>query len=629
MGKYIKALTILLVSSLLVLLLVLPVKSETTTTDNDPNYNLQYQLFNQRLYVSIQPSLYAHYSNMSHTINCDSNYSQLVTPEVVQPIADSLWKIVGNLPNSDEQFANAVLSFVHQIPYKVSGVNYPVETLVNNCGDCGGLSLLAASIMKAGGLDVVLIKYVGVSPGHMNVGVCLSHAPVYHNLLMTPTSYEYDNKTYWTAEATSNEDWRVGDQSLTSTILNAVVVPLDSYEQSSPGQVSANFGKPLPASSITINVYQQPVASQNEKRALVISGSIEPADANRSVTLYLNNDNSNLHFSYTITDVVGEYSYLWNIPKDGTYYVTASLRNNQSYAGGDSETLIVCIGPESLQQFQTPNYSYIIGNPVADFAIRPYVGINDFLQIPLKTNVSLSYDFIVLTTGQPVSQVEVHQVTIPAADYTIRTGNRQNQVFHLPERTMTVPVIPAGLQPLILSDGFNDSINNNFCLIIQNNQNDSYSLNAKGLNANDLSSIKQDNENSTFVNATQSIQDSTWYTVTSVISNNAMTTDIKAADGTPLDNLSAASNIDGKQLVMYIANNVNSAVVLKDLKITSTNAAVNQPKTVTPQPGETSGMPLYFYAIALVAVTIACAAVFVVKKQKSAEVAETVFQSFF
>ncbi len=119
-------------------------------------------LYNQKLYISITPSLYNYYSNMSHTVNEDSDYAKFITPQSVAPIAESIQKVTDKLPHSDEQFADAVLMMVHQIPYAITEPKYPIETLKDNYGDCVELSFLAASIMKAGGLDVVLIHYTGI-----------------------------------------------------------------------------------------------------------------------------------------------------------------------------------------------------------------------------------------------------------------------------------------------------------------------------------------------------------------------------------------------------------------------------------------------------------------------------------
>ena len=238
------------------------------------NFQTQYALVGQKLAVSIQPSLYNYYSNASHVVNCDANFSEFVTPQTVKPIADSILKATHNLPNSDEQFADAVLMLVHQIPYRVDGVKYPVETIVDNSGDCVGLSLLAASIMQAGGLDVVLIHYTGINPSHINVGVYLPYTPVYHNVLTSPTGFEYNNKTYWTGEATPETDWKIGDQSDLLANANAEIIPLNDTEQSSPGQVASSLGTQLLPSSINVNLIQEPPSIQNTTRAFNISGSI-------------------------------------------------------------------------------------------------------------------------------------------------------------------------------------------------------------------------------------------------------------------------------------------------------------------------------------------------------------------
>src|SRR5208337_739011 len=149
----------------------------------------------------------------------------------------------------NEQFADAVLTLVHQIPYAISDPKYPVETLVNNSGDCVSLSILAASIMQAGGLDVVLIHYTGITPGHMNVGVYLPYMPFYHTAGEAPTDFVYNNKTYWTAECTPAENWKLGDQWNALAKANATIIPLVNAEQSSPAQITSSLNTPLLPSS--------------------------------------------------------------------------------------------------------------------------------------------------------------------------------------------------------------------------------------------------------------------------------------------------------------------------------------------------------------------------------------------
>ncbi len=404
--KYQKAIVLLI--GILLIVSMTPT-SLVANCKKTSTFQAQYGLLNQKLYVSVPPSLYHYYGNMSHTVNVDSDYANFVTPQAVETIAESIQNITRNLPHSNEQFANAVLSLVHQIPYVISDVQYPVETLVNNSGDCVPLSTLAASIMMAGGLNVVLIDYTGITPGHMNVGVYLPYTPVYHTPGLAPTDFVYNNKTYWTAECTPAEDWKVGDQAASLANALPVIIPLNNTEQSSPGQVSSSLNKPLLPSSITISLSQGPSVNASQvvqssigenPRALTISGSISPTYSGENVSIYVSSGSSYDYFT-TVTNDSGGYMLTWNFTSAGTYYITTSWSGASNYAGADSETLTVFAGPESFVQFETPSYNYILGQAAfATFEIQPLQGVNDFLSIPLGKGVSFSYDFTVLPAGR-------------------------------------------------------------------------------------------------------------------------------------------------------------------------------------------------------------------------------------
>ena len=107
--KYQKA--IILLIGILLLVLITPT-SIVANCEKTSTFQAQYRLLNQKLYVSVQPSLYDYYSNISHTVNSDSDYANFVTPQAVEPIAESIQNITRNLPYSNEQFADAVLTLV-------------------------------------------------------------------------------------------------------------------------------------------------------------------------------------------------------------------------------------------------------------------------------------------------------------------------------------------------------------------------------------------------------------------------------------------------------------------------------------------------------------------------------------
>ena len=623
--KYQKA--IILLIGILLLVLITPT-SIVANCEKTSTFQAQYGLLNQKLYVSVQPSLYDYYSNISHTVNSDSDYANFVTPQAVEPIAESIQNITRNLPYSNEQFADAVLTLVHQIPYAINGVEYPVETLVNNSGDCVALSLLAASIMQAGGLNVVLIHYIGINPGHMNVGVYLPYTPVYHTAGMAPTDFVYSNKTYWTAETTPAEDWKVGDQSASLANAEPVIIPLNSTEQSSPGQVSSSLNTPLLPSSITISLSQEQSSanmSQEQSsigenpRALTISGSISPTYSGENVSIYVSSGSSYDYFT-TVTNDSGGYMLTWNFTSAGTYYIRTSWSGASNYAGADSETLTVFAGPESFVQFETPDYNYIYGQPsFAAYVVQPLQGVDDFLSIPLGTAVSFSYDFTVLQAGQTGSNVQTETITIPASEQTIRMGrNNQIRTIQVPEETMTIPVnVPPDLAPLMLPNDFNQTINNQFCFILQNSSGN-YSLNVSALNAYEMSSAIQGNgSNTVFMNASENIKENAWYNVKESISDNGITADLYNTNGTLIDSMVTPYNAtNSNEMIMLITNNVDSAVIFKDLTVQSLNTTTQPPKSNEKTTNESGSLFPYVSLSILLVATFSVAVVYVKKKRQ-------------
>jgi hypothetical protein len=617
-------------SILLIIVLLLVFITPTSIAGNYEKtytFQAQYGLLNQKLYVSIPPSLIEYYRKTNHTVNSDGDYAKFVTPQAVKPIAESIKNVTGNLPYSDEQFADAVLTLVHQIQYAVSGAKYPVETLVDNSGNCVALSLLAASIMKAGGLDVVLIHYTGINPGHMNVGVYLPYTPFYHTLLMTPTSLEYNNKTYWTAEATPKGDWKVGDQ--TELVANAkpVIIPLENTEQSSPEQVSSSLDIPLRPSSITVNVSQEPTSNEENTRALKISGSITPLYTGKNIAIYINFNGSSYDYFRTVTDDAGSYMFTWNFSSAGTYYIRTSWSGDSNYAGADSETLIVFVGPESFVQFQTPAYNFILEHANIDYymfrsasmtarKLRPLQGVDNFLNTPLGAGVSLSYDFTILQTSHTILNVTTKTITTPASEQIIRMGRNQRVIIQIPSKTITVPDIPSDMKPITLPNDFNQTINNQFCFILQNNSGN-YSLNVRGLNDYNISNMSQSTgSNVAFLNASENIKENTWYKVTENISDNGITINLYNTNGTLVKSMVTPYNTtNSNEMIMLITNNVDSAVVFKDLKVEALNNTTQPPESNIKATNE-SGLLFSYVSLSILLVATFAAAIVYVKKKR-------------
>ncbi len=306
------------------------------------NYDYTYELLdhpdgstNYQLTVSVTSSLYDYYRSKDHSLHL-YDFAKFVTPSPLKPIADDLWTIYSD----DEDFANGVLMIVHQIPYVESAPQkYPVETIVENEGDCDMFSFIAASVMKAGGLDVVLLLYE--AQNHMNVGVHLSQEP--EDARSTIHYYSYEGKRYYVAECTGDDwrnGWRVGECPDILRKASARIITLENCEQSSPGQVSSSYGV-LASSSLSLSVSSRFVIAG---RTVTIGGSLSPALPRKNVTIYIRSGVSSWSVLIKIvTDSNGRYSFTWNPSSAGIYYIRAGWSGDADYAGADSNRFILSV----------------------------------------------------------------------------------------------------------------------------------------------------------------------------------------------------------------------------------------------------------------------------------------------
>ena len=320
------------------LLLLLPVPCFA-----DP-YEQSYQLLDSpdssnsyRLTVSITESLYDYYVSQSHLMP-NFDFSLFVTPDALKPIADDLWTIY----DTKEDFANGVLMLVHQIPYRESDPQkYAVEVLAENEGDCDLFSIVAASIMKAGGLDVVLLLLE--QHDHMWVGVNLDESP--RDARTQVYFYRNEGKKYYVAETTGGKwetGWRVGECPEILERASAKVIPLINYEVSAPAQVSSSYTVP-DSSSIFMDLSTSLAVSQNR---VEISGSLSPAIAGENVTLYISSLGSALsRLATVITDTNGNYFYSWESPEGGIYSLKANWSGDENYSGADSTSFSLVVIP--------------------------------------------------------------------------------------------------------------------------------------------------------------------------------------------------------------------------------------------------------------------------------------------
>ena len=569
-----------------------------------------YYRFSHTLYTSVPPSLYDYYRSKSHSLYSDSDYSKFVTPDAVRSIAESIQNGIRNKPYNNEEFANAVLMVVRQVQYVKSNVKYPAETIVDKSGDCDVLSLLAASIMKAGGLDVVLIYHKGLSPSHMNVGVYLPYTPVYRTWWMAPTCYEYNGKKYWMAECTPLWEWKVGDRPELLAGAEPMIISLENCEKSSPAHVSSSLDSPLIPSSISITLSSENSSVGEKARTLTISGSISPRYSGERVVMYVTQDGSSWNtFRTVFADNLGNYSLNWNFTSTGTYYIRTSWSGVSNYAGSDSEKLTVFISLyEPLDEFEVPKYYGGAGPnytsaPSSAVAYKIFInqGVKEFLKINLLgEGVFLSGEFIMLRSAQAMPRME-QTITIPAHEQETRLPESRGTItITIPEQTTTIPNIQFGF-------------------ILRNNGGNNYSVSVRGLDDSYISQITKrlDGNSTAFMNASMVTRENTWYSVVARISENETTAELYDKNSTLLKSITNRDDaISIGELGILMAYDKDTVIAFKNLKVET----LDQPTpTVDSNNISVNGTELLAPCIGLtILLVVAVATVVYVKKRKIA-----------
>jgi hypothetical protein len=309
------------------------------------NYQISYQLVNHpdgsthyRLNIVIPQTLWDYYEQRSHSLNSISDFAKFVTPYALEPIAVSLRQIYGD----DEDFSNAVLMIVHQIPYQVTlPSKYPIETMVDNTGDCDLFSCIAASIVKAGGLQAVLFYYEGEVEAHMNIGISLPQAPqdarndVYY--------VDYGGRRYYVAECTGDNwqtGWRVGEYSEDQHLDSVQVISLEDIDDPHTGQVSASYEN-LETSTISLAISPTFLIQDG---IITLTGDLNPRFENATVTIYSKMNGSPWKvLDTTPTREEGHFSYAFSAENAGICEIRVSWSGDHTFAAADSPVRTVTI----------------------------------------------------------------------------------------------------------------------------------------------------------------------------------------------------------------------------------------------------------------------------------------------
>ncbi len=590
-----------------------PVTSSTPASQQDLDRILTFEVQNgpfrytHKLYLSIPTTLYEYYNSRSRFVSADSDYAKYATPTVFTSIAENIQKITNDTAYGQEQFANAVLTLVRQIPYNKSNIKYPIEAIVENSGDCDVLSLLAASIMQAGGLDVVLFYYKDLNPSHMNIGVYLPYKPVYRSWWTVPVGFEYKNKTYWMAEATSLAAWKVGERPDLLAGSKPYIIPLNGSQKSSPGRIVSNLDSPLPDSGISITISPDNSNFSETRRQLVISGVISPAMPDKEITMYITQSKS-IQTVKTTTDDFGNYSFDLNITTTLKYNIQTSCTDIEGFAGSESDLLTVfgSYRPATTDYELAYSDGYASSaDSLATFIFGNLVTRNS--QEFLKGNTSgigvqLSGEFIVLNNNQTAQQLE------PIVVYRIQhVGSSRNRhpIDIVVKEEITPPVLPNG----------------QFGFLLTQNGDNNYSASVKILEGQDAAQIttQLDEEDSSYMNASQITEQNTWYKIRAILSETATNATLYQENGTPLNNVTPKTNTTTtNQIGVVLAYNPGAVIAFKNLKVET--LASDEARSPVSQPSETPvpsfGCLVEWGALVTVVLVVAACLVLVRRRRK-------------
>ena len=179
----------------------------------DKTYEFHFNNKKYEISLSIPNHKYVWYQNRlvnrsPQRLNNKQAMADFVTKNdaVIAQLADTLDSIVVDEGFDEVQRLNFMLNFVQSIvdyqdDNETAGCEeywrYPVETLVEERGDCEDSSLLFASIMENIDVDSVLLFYVlDENNGHLATAV-------YSKEDIAGSTVEYDQKTYYYCETTS------------------------------------------------------------------------------------------------------------------------------------------------------------------------------------------------------------------------------------------------------------------------------------------------------------------------------------------------------------------------------------------------------------------------------------------
>lgn len=164
------------------------------------------------LELQIPKALGEYYENRSGTsAEFDQYLADTYDRDTVGVIVEEFTSFKERYELTKPEVVNLAVGFVQGLRYTEDSVtssydqysNYPVETLINQGGDCEDTAILMAVLLRELGYGSALLELPANSPDHMAIGVLGDSS-------INGTYYEVDSDRYYYLE-TTGENWEVGE----------------------------------------------------------------------------------------------------------------------------------------------------------------------------------------------------------------------------------------------------------------------------------------------------------------------------------------------------------------------------------------------------------------------------------
>jgi len=297
------------------ILFVQPVVAQTQTTENiDKSFAWDYDGRHWTWNLSIPRALYDEYHSVPdarRTRDGPAGYGFLTTTEdyYVNMLADKLNASAQSLGYGSYDKVSFVLAFVQSLPYTSDNVTtgndeyprFPIETLVDDGGDCEDTSILFASLTLIMGYGTIYIN----PPNHYAVGV------LGNNLHGTYWTYPSDsNKTYYYCETTGN-GFKIGQLPTEFQGQTAYIYPIDESKQFVPDLVVMPTVEPTPTNwPVTSSSTPPPQTPKNTASPDVTDPTVQPV---MPLSLNLVSENPFLFILIVFAIVVSLVLAVWSV----------------------------------------------------------------------------------------------------------------------------------------------------------------------------------------------------------------------------------------------------------------------------------------------------------------------------